>query len=237
MMTSLKSLLGYRLEARDGLIGKVYDFHFDNGTWGIRHVAAETHAHIPWPKVMIAREALGVSDWVNRTLIVDLLREEIKHAPHINHDPPLYRQIEEQQVNFYTWATHWTPFSGIPAPEWKEGPIGGVELRSLRHLLGGYAVFSHDGELMGHVTDFLADDEDWQIHLMVLEREGVAKQVVLPVETMSTIHFPEHRILLSVDAGPFFDAPEYNALQLRNPHFCEEVRAHFRQETPRLQPA
>ena len=39
MLTSLKSLLGYRLRAVDGHIGKVRDFHFDNEHWTLRHMA------------------------------------------------------------------------------------------------------------------------------------------------------------------------------------------------------
>ncbi len=237
MMTSLKSLLGYRLQAQDGPLGNVYDFHFDNGTWRIRHMAAELHAHVPWPKVLIDREQLGAADWVNRSVVVRLGREEIRHAPRISRDPPLYRRLEEQKAGFYMWAAHWTPYSGMPEPEWKEGPIGHVELRSLRHLLGGYRVVSHEGELLGCPTDFLADDDDWRIQLMVIEREGVKEQVALPVDIITHVLYPAHRMEVNVDADQLFDAPRHDTLQLRNPHYCGEVRAHFQQKNHSMQPA
>ncbi len=92
MMTSLKSMLGYRLQAQDDPIGKVFDFHVDNGTWRIRPMAVEPHVHVPWPKVLIDREHLGASDWINRSGVVRLGREAIRRALSISRDPPLYRQ-------------------------------------------------------------------------------------------------------------------------------------------------
>lgn len=42
MKRSVKSLVGFAIGATDGEIGKVKEFYFDDRTWTIRYLFAET---------------------------------------------------------------------------------------------------------------------------------------------------------------------------------------------------
>jgi sporulation protein YlmC with PRC-barrel domain len=57
MLTSMKSLLDYRIRASDGFIGRVYDFHFDDQTWKLHHLVVDAGADLATVK-----ELLGHAD-------------------------------------------------------------------------------------------------------------------------------------------------------------------------------
>jgi hypothetical protein len=38
----LPSMIGYAIRATDGDLGKVHEFYFDDATWTIRYMVAET---------------------------------------------------------------------------------------------------------------------------------------------------------------------------------------------------
>jgi hypothetical protein len=42
MLVSAKALKGYRLKAKDGELGKVKDFYFDDKFWTIRYIIVDT---------------------------------------------------------------------------------------------------------------------------------------------------------------------------------------------------
>ncbi len=216
MLTSLKSLLGYRLRAVDGPIGKVRDFHFDNGSWALRHMAASTHVHFPWPVVLIEPKAIGRPDWVEQMLPVFHTMQELREAPRLSHDPPLYKQVYDRTVNFNGFIPHWTPVSDVPGTETHFVPQDPVQLRSLTHLLG-YRVHA-ELELVGHVHDFLADD-DWNIRGLVARLELFIGErfVAVATEEVTDINFSEQFLRLSLERSALETAPEYNPLQPRQP--------------------
>lgn len=216
MLTSLKSLLGYRLRAVDGHIGKVRDFHFDNESWQLRHMAVSTHVYFPWPVVLLEPKAIGRPDWVDQTITVFHTVQDVREAPRMTKDPPLYRQVYERTVNFNGYIPHWTPMTDAPEDNADLLPAGEVQLRSLTHLLG-YRVHAEQ-ELVGHVHDFLADD-DWNIRALVARLELFIGERYVAVDTreITEIGFADQMLRLSVERSTLETAPEYDPLQPRQP--------------------
>jgi hypothetical protein len=216
MLTSLKSLLGYRLRAVDGHIGKVRDFHFDNGSWALRHMAVSTHVHFPWPVVLIEPKAMGRPDWVDETVPVFHTMQEVREAPRLVKEPPLYREVYDRTVNFSGYIPHWTPIGGEPGTDTNFVPQDPIQLRSLTHLLG-YRVHA-ERSLVGHVHDFLADD-DWNICAMVARLELFTGEhyVAVGTEEVAAIEFSDQFIRLSLERSMLENAPEYDPLQPRQP--------------------
>ena len=58
--------LGRGDHARDGEIGKVHSFLFDDDNWTIRYLVVDTGRWLPGRKVLIAPTALGRPDWQGR---------------------------------------------------------------------------------------------------------------------------------------------------------------------------
>ena len=88
MLRSIKSLFGYKLAAKDGTIGKVKDFLFDQPHWTVRWMVADTGNWLPERKVLISPVSLGEPRWDSRLFPVRLTQDEIERAPHLDTDAP-----------------------------------------------------------------------------------------------------------------------------------------------------
>jgi uncharacterized protein YrrD len=80
-LRSVETTLGYPLEARDGTIGHVEEFLFDERSWQIRYLVVDTRNWLPGRKVVIAPSWIDSTDWVRRRLVANLTRDAIKHSP------------------------------------------------------------------------------------------------------------------------------------------------------------
>jgi uncharacterized protein YrrD len=63
MKRSVNSLTGFTIGATDGEIGKVKEFYFDDQTWTIEYLIAETGNWLLGRKVLISPHSLSVPDW------------------------------------------------------------------------------------------------------------------------------------------------------------------------------
>jgi sporulation protein YlmC with PRC-barrel domain len=54
MLRNIKDLIGFRIAAKDGEIGKVKDFYFDDETWTIRYLIVKTGDWLSTREVLIS---------------------------------------------------------------------------------------------------------------------------------------------------------------------------------------
>jgi len=181
MQYNINSMIDYEIRATDGDLGKVVEFYFDDETWTIRYIIAETGNWLEGRKVLISPVAFGKPDPESRTISVNLTRSQVKNSPDIDTQKPVFRQHEEQLNEYYQWpwrggyggsfGTTPLPLSDedvlaeqeASAPEHRDDP----NLRSTRQVTG-YHIHAADGEI-GHVEDFIVDDEDWTIRFLVVD--------------------------------------------------------------------
>jgi hypothetical protein len=81
MLTEVTNLLGGRLSATDGNIGTVEDFYFDDESWTIRYLLADTAKWLPGRKVLIPSVALESIDRAAKSLVIKLSKDQIKNSP------------------------------------------------------------------------------------------------------------------------------------------------------------
>ncbi len=227
MLYGMRTLEGFRLHAIDGLIGKVRDFHFQNDTWKIRHVLADTARHFAMRHVLLEPSKLGPVDWVSRAIRIRQTRDEIRHDPSLRTDLPLYRRVEEKALNYYAWAPHWTPFSGMPEPDPDFRPDEECILRSRNHL-AGYHVLARDGEA-GRLEDFILDDTTWEVRMAVVRigDRGERRSVLVPVGHIEEISFDQRSIQLDFAKAALSNGPVFDPIRLSDPHLEKTVRAHY----------
>jgi PRC-barrel domain len=84
-LRSSKAVLGYHIQASDGVIGHVADFLFDGETWAIRHLIVDTHNWRPGKQVLVSPEWIQAVNWGERTVSVALTRAQIEQTP--EYDP------------------------------------------------------------------------------------------------------------------------------------------------------
>ncbi len=220
MFRSLSDLFGYGINAVDGPAGSVYDFYFDDTLWGVRYVVADTGVILPGRKVLLAPQAITEADWAARLLSVPLTQKEIREGPSREEDKPVSRQEEEELHEYYQWAPYWAPgvpFGAAPIPPpgpqpegFEKAPKGDPHLRSLREVLG-YALVATDGQI-GHIEDFVADDETWGIRLAVIDTRNwlPGKKVAFSPHWIDRIDWGGKMAKTRLNTDQIRNAPEFD---------------------------
>jgi sporulation protein YlmC with PRC-barrel domain len=183
MMRNINSLLGYKIHATDGELGKVEEFYFDDKTWNIRYMVVETGNWLSGRKVLIAPVAMKTPDWKTKTFPVALTREQVRNSPDIDTKKTVSRQHELELHKHYAWPLYWGEgfyiggMSGgllFPPPRAenkKTAEAGAQQPKKEPHLqstraITGYHIHAADGPI-GHVEDYIVDDGKWAIRYLV----------------------------------------------------------------------
>lgn len=178
----ISSLYGNRLGAKDGDIGHVKDFYFDDRRWHVRYVVADTGSWLPRRQVLLSPHASGPLEHEQTILRINLSRKQIEDSPPIDSHRPVSRQFETEYFRYYGWPVYWIGdgyggLGGFPGviPVRSEPDQNGhrsikhedAHLRSTRAVTG-YQVHALDGTV-GHVSDFVVDDKTWAIREVVVQ--------------------------------------------------------------------
>ena len=217
MLHSVKQMYGNKLGASDGEIGHVKDVYFDDQKWAIRYLVADTGAWLSQRQVLIPPHALVALYEPGKLLLVDLSRKQIEDSPSIETHLPVSRQYEEEYYRYYGWPYYWQGDGlwGVSSSQlWglkpdnltddlptlsrlqRDGPE--AHLRSAQSV-SGYHVNASDGEI-GHVCDFMVDDQSWTIRQLVIktERQFSGKEVAIPTRDIGRISYAESTLFVSL---------------------------------------
>lgn len=224
MLRSLNELLGYVLVARDGEIGRCKDFLFDEEKWIARYMVADTGKWLPKRKVLLSPVSLGRADWVSKRFMVELKKEEIEKSPPLDADAPVSRLYEKKFFNHYRWPYYWAGdrlwgFGHYPtdlarvSDEIREEPDIHPEeshLRSLKEITG-YVIRAKDGEI-GHVDDFIADDELWILRYLVVDTGGwlSGRKVLVARQWIEDVEWKGRSIVVDLDRDTVEHSPEFD---------------------------
>lgn len=227
MLKSLKSIRKHKLKARDGQIGSVDDFYFDDLSWTIRYLVADTGHWLPGRLILIAPASIADLDWHGREVRADLTVEQIENSPPIEEHRPISRQEESKLVRFYNWPPYWAavpPVGGQPIPPetvqrelTQEKPADekeDVHLRSFREVRG-YSVQAMDGSV-GHLEDMLIDDGDWTCHQVIVDTTNWWPGGHVALDARQVSHFDWHQqaIHFHLNREDIRHAPSFNKHQL-----------------------
>ncbi len=221
MLRSLRGLGDFTIGATDDEIGKVNSFLFDEQTWHIRYLVADTGRWLPGRKVLIAVSALGEPNWEGRVFPVNLTKDQVRNAPDIDTDKPVSRQREIELYEHFSWAPYWGMGMGVPtggepmpipidAEVAKKAAAGNPHLRS-SHELKGYHIHATDGEI-GHVEDFIATDEDWVIRYLVVNTKNwlPGQRVLVSPQWVEKVSWDDEEVDVDVTREKVKNCPEYN---------------------------
>lgn len=109
-----------------------------------------------------------------------------------------------------------------PAPE-----PGASHLRSAREVTG-YGIAARDGHL-GHVEDFLIDDETWQIRYLAVDTRDwwPGKKVLLPLDWIGNVHWPDRTVDAEVTRDQVRGGPEWDPREPISPAFEEQLARYY----------
>jgi len=242
MLDKIKTLEGYKLDSLDGTIGSVKEFFFDDKHWTIRYLVAETGTWLEDRQVLISPYALTFVDKEAKTIAVDLSKKQIEDSPALDTDKPVSRHYEETFYQYYGWQTYWDgPFA------WGNYPYlartENAEKKSIQpekswdsHLrstldVTGHTILATDGEI-GHVEDFILDDDNWMIRYLVVDTRNwwPGKKVLISPRWIDAITWSESSVRLNLTRAAIESSPEYAESALVTRAYEESLHGHYNRE-------
>ncbi len=222
MLFNVNTLRGYHLHGLDGTIGHVKELYFDDHHWTIRYLVADTGNWLTGRTVLISPYAMSTVNRDERFISLALTKKEIENSPSLDSDMPVSRQFEESYYGYYGLPIYWSgtlmwgPYPGIvrdpkgrvqafPPPSRTWDP----NLRSTHDVTGHHA-HAEDGDI-GHVSDFLVDDETWALRYLVIDTGEwwPGRKVLVSSKWITRVHWSESRVFIGLGRNAIKAAPEY----------------------------
>jgi hypothetical protein len=254
MLQKAREIEGFELRARDGQIGHVSDFFFDDRRWTVRYFVVDTGAWLDHREVLIAPTAVCGVDLTQRLLSVDLTSQQVRESPAVDPTEPISREQELLLTQYYSWPMYWTgagfgdpllmstpPFLPVNAPR----PVRSKAVSSLdeeHHIrsvddVRGHRIEANDG-MIGHVDEFLLDDRDWSIAYLVVDTRNwwPGKRVLISPEWIFEVGWSEAKVFVDLSREAIRRSPEYDPTVPPTRDYTDELHAHYGQPRRSAEP-
>ena len=242
MLNKAKTLKGYTLHSLDGEIGRVKEFYFDDQYWTIRYLVADTGSWLMGRQVLISPYALDAVIKEEKQIAIDLTKKQIEDSPSLNSDKPVSRQYENAYYGYYGWPAYWGgPYMWGSYPnivrdreQWRVSTPGerawDPHLRST-HDVSGHHIQAEDGEI-GHVEDFLIDDETWAIRYLLIDtrnwRQG--EKVLISPRWIDRVSWIESKVFVNLPRETIRQSPEYTDKSLPTRDYETRLHRHYNRQ-------
>jgi len=242
MLYKAKTLKGYTLDSLNGEIGKVKEFYFDDQHWGIRYLVADTGNWLTGRKVLISPYALVNVNPKERKIEINLSKKQIEDSPALESDKPVSRQFEDAYYGFYGWPMYWGgphlwgayPFIMHDPEKWEESAktekIWDPFLRSTHDVTGNH-IQAADHEI-GHVEDFIIDDETWAIRYLVIDTQNwwSGKKVLIAPQWIERVSWLESKVFVNLPSDAIKEAPEYTEKSMLTRDYETILHIHYKRK-------
>ncbi len=256
MLRKANSLIGYKLDAKDDNLGEVDDFYFSTKDWTIRYMVADIGNWFTGRRVLIAQSEMGVPNWEQKLIPVDLTKEQVRDSPDIDLTRPIGREQEASLYSYYGWPTYWgAPGTlgmgmgaigagvamGTPVPpatgrrvsdvpdeaEAAVYPKGERHLQSMREVTG-FNIQGADGSL-GSVEDFFVDDHSWNIRYLEIDTSKwlPGRQVLFSPEWVDRVDWDNSKVYTQMTKEQVKNSPEYNRDTMIDQNYESSLHKHY----------
>ena len=225
MLRSLNEIIGYRIEASDGELGRAKDFSFDDLSWVVRYLVVDTGGWLQDRQVLISPQAMREPDWARGDIPVALTRVQVENSPGIESDLPVSRQHERRLAEYYRWPPYWQQQDaslGIPAlmmpvptevaveESGEDDTAGDPDLRSVKEVTG-YRIHASDGEI-GHVAEFIVQTEGWVIRYLVVDTRNwlPGKKILVSPAWVKRVDWDEKRLYVDLSRQEILGSVEFD---------------------------
>jgi len=246
MQRRTTDLKGYAIGARNGEIGAVDDLLFDDQKWTVRYVVADTGKLLPGRRVLISPVALRGVNPEDRTVAVSLTREQVENSPDFD-NRNFSRERQTAYHDHFGWPYYWVG-EGVWAPGVLPGrapdqsavgadvqqnddeaelkPGKEPHVRSTNQI-GGHRIEGTDGAI-GHVEDFIVDDDTWEIRYLVVDTQNwwPGKKVLVAPEWIETVNWVDSKVHIDLTRDAIKSSPEFDP-QALNRDYEERLHRHY----------
>ncbi len=242
MLDNAKTLTGYKLHSLDGEIGKVKEFYFDDKHWTIRYLVADSGTWLTERQVLISPYSMTSVNKAEQYIAIDLTKKQIEESPPLDSDKPVSQQFEQAYFGYYGYPMYWSgsytwgfyPRIEHDREKWKDLAQGAEKwdphLRSTRDVTG-YYIQASDGEI-GHVEDFVIDDETWAIRYLVVDTRNwlPGQKVLVSPHWIDRVSWSESKVFVNLTRDTIKESPEYSEGSLLTRDYENALHRHYHRE-------
>jgi hypothetical protein len=224
MLQNIKDLYRNKLAASDGGIGHVQDFYFDDKTWVIRYLVADTGPWLAGRLVLLTPHVLGKLDPDEKTLQVKLSKKQIEDSPSIESHKPVSRQYEIDYYRYYGLPAYWDGGAmwglggyplALPLMKGQSEALSQHHHRDDKHLqstaaVTGYHIQTVDG-VIGHLSGMRVDAQSWAIRELVVEAGHwySGKEILISPDKVVRISYEASKVFVNLTKAEIQQAGEY----------------------------
>lgn len=258
MLRTISSLKGHSIRATDGELGHVKKLYLDEERWGVRYLVVETGSWLFKRAVLLSPYSIKAVDDAAEVIDVSLAREQIKNAPEVDTDIRMSRHAEGEYSRYYGYDAYWTGpnlWGSNPYPIMDSTTAEGLP-RAAEHLDDGgrLAQASEDSatshlrdsdeicsyniegsdEGIGHVEDFIFDDESWTVHYLIVDTRNWwpgGKKVLIAIHWIDDINWVDTTVRVNLTREQIKNSPAYNADVAVNREYESNLHTYYGRET------
>ena len=252
MLRQAQAFKSFKLRALDGDIGKAKEFYFDDKHWTVRYLVADTGGWLTGRRVLISPYALDPANEAELVLPVNLTKKQIEDSPSLASDQPVSRQYETAYYGYYGWPMYWggayawgasphlmgaSPYLMVGSPslmrdqEASKAAVRREEawdpnLRSTSDATG-HNIQALDGEI-GHVEDFVIDDETWSIRYLVVDTKKwwPGQHVLVSPKWIERVSWEESKVFVNLSCEAIKGSAAYTPQSLSR-EYESELHHHY----------
>ena len=251
MLNSMSHLIGAKLTAIDGDIGQVEELFFDDRAWAVRYLVAETGSWLEARKVLISPYAVKPPLGSDKHIHTVLTQQQVKDSPDVDTHQPVSRQHERDYLDYYAYPEYWGGsalwgMEAMPYPPMMRAPAeiaaardlaardlkaADVHLRSSAHVIG-YDIQATDGSI-GHVQDFIFDDQNWAIRYMVVDTRNWwpgGRKVLIGMHWADTVDWASQTVHVRLTRAQVMSSPIFEDVSSIQRDYEVRLHENYRRE-------
>jgi hypothetical protein len=245
MLKNASNLKGLAIQAKDGELGIVDQFYFDDETWAIRYLTVETGDWLGSRRVLVSPFSVVHTDWKTKRLDVSLTKKQVENSPDVNTHQTVSRQHEAAYLGSLGYPYYWSgPYlwgpayypGGLAIP--KSAPTEALADRVRRestdsHLrsaevVTGYHVAATDGEI-GHLDGFVLDDQAWAVRYVEVATRNwwPGKKVLISPGWIERVSWKDSKVRVGLSREAIMNGPEYVESQPITREYENQLYSHY----------
>jgi hypothetical protein len=227
------------LLSSDGNVGKAEEYYFDDRYWVIRYLVADTGSWLTGRQVLISPHAMTAVNVKEQYVVVALTRAQIEGAPSPDSDKPVSMQFQESYYGYFSWPMYWSgdymwgPYPYLTRDSEQADEPGDHDKKWDPHLrstarVTGYHVHATDGDI-GHVEDFIVDDENWAIRYLVVDTWNLlpGKKVLISPKWIERVSWSDSKVIVHLSRESVKESPPYSEKDLLTRDYEAGLHAHY----------
>ncbi len=220
MLRDFNKIKNCVVQGTDGIIGTVADVYFNDQTWEIRYLAADTASWLDGRYVLIAKESLLTPKWQTGSFPATVSQGQVKDGPPFEIGQPFSWKKEREICAHYRWATYY------PLDENELSVFPGILTSAIG--LTNFSLKASDGEI-GKIINFMVDDTSWIVRYLVIDTSKwlAGRKILLNPMWATSILWADHLVEMDLSKDQIQQSPEYDPFEPIEQVYEDRLYTHY----------